>query len=99
MQRLEPLSAITNIPTELLSELRNQPPFHAEILAVFVKRDVRPYGQGMIATNSYLIAFRDQRGGHRVIRGLNVPPKELDNISRLEKGRSYTFPDVLIEQP
>lgn len=97
------LSTVTNLPSENLAQLMSAQPFRAEVLLVIVEKSTNVLadhgfkGRPAVITNHYLVYLRVAVGRDRIFRGVNVRNEELGLIGRLEKGKTYTFPEALMQ--
>lgn len=95
-QSLSPIEATSTT----LEELKQRPPFEA-IVAVASARQLdrelikERLSSGELVTNVYALKLIYQTGRTEFVAGVNAPSSEVAKIAILQKGKKYTFPDVI----
>lgn len=86
-----------------LAQLRTQASFRAEVLTVLVNESTNMAAEhgirnlAPLTTNLYVLNLRKSDGQSYPVAGLNATTEELDALKRLQKGKVYTFPEVLLK--
>jgi hypothetical protein len=90
--------------TTTLNELKQRVPFDAMVVDAFTKQSredvsarLRPREEWV--TNAYMLKLRDLAGRIDIVAGVNAAEEDVQGISKLEKGRVYRFPSVIVVRP